>query len=93
MMTQEEKPFPADAISCREAATILKGSRSMVYRMVREGRLFGWRISGTRVFVSEAEVRYQIQPVNVQERERTEAQAVAAAHAAIAVLREKGYRV
>lgn len=87
--------LPPDAIDADRAAEILDGSRSLVYRMLRDGRLRGWKVGGTRVRVSESEVRALIAPVTIEQPEgpRTPRMTEAAAEAALARLRAQGYRV
>lgn len=90
----DTKELPDDAIDAVRAAQLLQGSRSLVYRMIEDGRLRAWKIAGTRMRVSEAEVKALIAPVEPRHVEgpRTAAQAESAGRSALARLRARGYR-
>jgi excisionase family DNA binding protein len=87
--------LPEDAIDTQEAAGLLRSSRSLIYRMVADGRLDGWAIGGTRVMVSRAQVLAQVSKVTPKNPDgpRSQGQEQAAARAALGRLARKGYDV
>jgi transposase-like protein len=85
--------LPDDAIPAARAARLIGIHPTSMGRWVRQGRLRAWK-RGSRCFVSEAEARAQVRPVEVSEGEvrlRTPQEDEAAAKAAVARIRVKGW--
>lgn len=91
--TIEYEQLPADAISLCKAARLAGVTPTTMTRWVRKGYLPAWE-RGDRCFVSEADVRAQTRRVPVgdkQEPPRTSSEDAAAAEAAMARIKARGW--